>query len=407
MATLIIPSDDLNYNYLKDILEAEERKRNIEKNGIRNVSPGFEILANKLDLYFIANKLRLYCAFLSYKGMSFGATIEADSNAFLFIPQILDVVRHKQVYDPTIEIYSKLLKLLDEPPAHAKDTAKSLLQMIEHLLHLNADVIHPEDQLYIYSMLATYMAKRINLGGQEFLRHCFRYNNAMINLRYGVIKDKQYFLPPAIFKNLVFLALNLKKDQSLFRELATYRLKGTLESGFVDAFEWVEAFIKEYRNEMKLKHRKVYAEYCSAFAHFQNENFEKAYKIMSTLTKAGRDLQLKVDIKLFFLMCAYEQDLLDAKKLKVTSRFFEKSLDTYRKQLSGSSTKTSLSYLFHYHKEFISLFKKLYKFKNKYEGVYYTQKNNRFEQEKAMLFKEIDASDYPIKAWLAQKLYEV
>lgn len=407
MKHLKIPTTNPDYFLLKRIMEEQAKKNAIEKNGIKNEAPNFTNTSKSIDLYFITNKLRLYCGFLSYDQMSFRGNLELSLPTFLFIPTILNLVEQVDFKSPTINAYYSLIQLLNQERSLNSQDKISSITKIELILSDNPVRIHPEDQLYLYSILATFCSKQINLGKRQLLKKCFRYNNNIINIRYDTLKDKEYYFPVAIFKNIIFLALNLKDDKDLFRNIQTYRLKGEEDLGFESAFEWVKLFIQKYKHELHPRDRNVYAKYCLAYSYFKQENFTKAYLLISTITKAGRDIDTKVNIKLFFLMCAYEESMVDSKKLRVIQNFFSQKIDAYRKQVSTREVKSGLTYLFYYHKEFIKLFQKLYKFKKKYQYSFYERKSDKFKHEKHSLFIEIETSQYPIKTWLLEKLNEI
>ena len=171
-----------------------------------------EEIANNLDSFYLAEKMRIYCEILNKQ---FYVSQEYD---FLFIEEIIS---HLEKYDynnvPAISLYYQVYQTtVDNENVDHYYKLKALLD--EHALKFPK-----EEALSIYYSAINYNIRKINSGNQKFIEELFHVYNDLINKEIIFVNDE---LSPWTFKNIVVLALRLGR------------------------YDWTESFIMNYNEKI-------------------------------------------------------------------------------------------------------------------------------------------------------------
>ena len=196
-----------------------------------------EEIANYLDIFFLSEKLRIYCTVLNRQHLV------SDEYKLLFLDEILS---HIKKYDyeniPPIAIYYQIyLTTVDKENIDHYYKLKSLLE--EHSLKFPQ-----QEALRIYLSAINYCIRKINNGNLKFLEELFQVYNELIQKEIIFINNE---LSPWTFKNIVVLALRLGK------------------------YDWTEHFIFNYNQKIPDAFRENAVTFNLAQLYFYQKAYDK------------------------------------------------------------------------------------------------------------------------------------
>ena len=234
----------------------------------RSQVSNIEQIAENLDHFYLAEKLRYYCTILSRQN------IIRHDYSILFMDEIIKHV-DKQDYSkiPPIKIYNQILKLNLQPNVRAHyDNLK--ISIKESILNF------PEQEAKeIFDSAINYVINRINKGKSEFLSELFEL------YKEGIQKELLYInneLSPWAFKNVILSALRLKE------------------------FDWVENFIHNYQSKLNPKYRDNALSFNLAQLHFYKKDYKKVIEQLQQVEYD--DLTYSLNSKTFLMGAYYELD---------------------------------------------------------------------------------------------------
>lgn len=262
---------DASYYYFQ--YEFEREFYNIGDYEInRSEVSNIESIAENLDKFYLAEKLRYYCTVLSRQSV-----IRHEYN-MLFIDEI---IRHVETHDyhdvPPIIIYYQILKMYQEPDVKEHyDQLRVLIR--EHILtfpELEANEI-------IISALS-YSIRQINKGKGEFLREIFELYQESLDKELLFINEE---LSPWSYKNIVITALRLSE------------------------FDWAENFIHQYAERLNPKYRDNAISFNLAQLYFYRKEYDKVIELLQQVEYD--DLSYKLNSTTFLMGSYYELDEVEA-----------------------------------------------------------------------------------------------
>ena len=240
----------------------------INRSEISNV----ENIAENLDKFYLAEKLRYYCTVLSRQSV-----IRHEYNMLL----INEIIRHVEEHDyadvPPITIYYQILRMYQEPDVRSHyDGLRSLIR--EHILTF------PElEAKEIIDSALNYSIRQINRGKREFLREVFGLYQESLDKELLYINGE---LSPWAYKNIVITALRLKE------------------------FEWAERFIHQYAERLNPKYRENALSFNLAQLYFYRKEYEKVIESLQQVEYD--DLSYKLNSTTFLMGSYYELDEMEA-----------------------------------------------------------------------------------------------
>lgn len=274
-------------------LKSENEKKNekFEINSTLNIKD----IAENLDFFYIAEKLRLYCTLLSWKKMYKLATDLQNTDVVINLAKISP---YKDV--PPISLYYKIyLTYIDE-----NDTSNyfSIRQSMKKNLHY----FPIEEQREIYSTVLGYCINKINKNQTEFFRETFEVYRDGLHDNTLIVDG---FISVTTFRNISIAALR------------------------VEEFTWAENFILDYANYVDEKYRINAVEFSLARLEFYRKNYGK---VLEHLYKVSfEDVWYILGTKTLLIASYFELNEFDAlESLLQSFKMYikrEKSLTSDRK----------------------------------------------------------------------------
>jgi len=238
----------------------------------RSAKSNIEEIAENLDRFYLAEKLRYYCTILNHQHL-------ADLNyKMLFIDEIIDHVEANDYSDtPPIVIYHQILLSYKEP--NDKKHFNSIKSLIEQHIH-----IFPETEVKeILDSALNYCIKKMNAGETEFVREAFSLYQDWLKRDLLQVRGN---IDPFHFKNIVTAGLRLNE------------------------FDWVENFIHTYSLKMDESHRFNALTFNLAQLYFYKKEYEKVIQKLNLVEYD--DMTYNLNSKTLLMASYYELDEIEA-----------------------------------------------------------------------------------------------
>jgi len=251
----------------------------------RNTKSNIELIAQNLDRFYLAEKLRYYCTILNHQ------LLAALDYQMLFIDEIIRHVEENDYRDVApIVIYHQILLTYREPDNEAHyEKLKGLID--EHI------GIFPESEAKeIVDAALNYGIKKMNLGFEPYVRETFELYRRSLDQGLLYVRGS---LTPWSFKNIVTIGLRLSE------------------------FDWVEHFIHEYSARLDEKFRENAVTFNLAQLYFYKKDYPG---VISQLSQVEYDdITYNLNSKTLLMASYFELDELDA---------LNSLLDTFRVYLN-------------------------------------------------------------------------
>ena len=280
-----------NLFYLNQAEILPETKANIEQ------------IAENLDKFYIAEKLKYYCDILLREGQS---KIKYNFN---FIDEILSYINSSEISDEIIiNIYNLIYQTLIDPK-----NEKSYFKL-KKILYENKYSFNNQDLIDLFSSLITFATKQSNSGNIKYdLENIENYEYLK---RLGVFMDENSEIP-FIFNNAVTSALR---------------------SG---NYELAESFITQYQHLIPASVKDSIVNFSLAQVYFYKKNFDK---VLSQLQEADHpDIITNLRVKSLLIATFYELKEWDVLSTQIeTYRVF---LSRKKKDIPESRIKTYINFI--------------------------------------------------------------
>ena len=263
------PHRNTDYHYLSHLLHLEKYESGVSER--RTASRSFQEMAGETDLYFIATKLRQGCTALMHKAVS-----ETSYRLDLLGEVLAQVERQQLQAVPAIGIFYYAYRALTE------EDAKPWFGRLREAMRLHFHQFPKAEMRDIYTLAVNYCIRQINTqreaGGHEFhLRQVFEiYQEGLENEVFtdgGVLSRFTY-------NNIANAGLGLK------------------------AFDWVEVFLKKYRDSLEPRHRESAYLFNLASLHFRRSDYGRVLELL-TQTEFD-DLLHQLDARRMLLRSYFE-----------------------------------------------------------------------------------------------------
>ncbi len=266
--------------------EIEQSTFNLNRHIIeRSTKSNIEQIAENLDRFYLAEKLRYYCTILNHKHLA------ALDYKMLFID---DIIRHVEEHDyndiPPIQIYYQILLTYKKP--EDKKHYDQLKILIDKYISLFPEFEAKE----ILDAALNYSLKRMNAGETAYINETFElYKNF---LESGILLVKGQITPWS-FKNIVTTGLRLNE------------------------FDWIEKFIQNYSHKLDPKLRVNAITFNMAQFYFYKRDYTQVIRQLSQVEYD--DMTYNLNSKTLLMASYYELDEIEA---------LGSLLDTFRIYLS-------------------------------------------------------------------------
>lgn len=231
-----------------------------------------EAIANNLDYFYLAEKLRMYCAVLAQRSFS------SQEYQLLFIDEILSHIRDINLDEvPPVAIYYQVFLTITE-----KENVDHYYRFKE-LLDLHGLKFPKQEALSLYYHAINYCIQKINTGNSVFAEEVFKVYSDIVNKEIIFVNDE---LSPWDFKNIVVLALRLGK------------------------FDWTETFINNYHHKIPLDERDNALTYNLAQLYFYQKKYDNVIEQLQNVEYT--DITYNLNAKAMLIATYYETDEMDA-----------------------------------------------------------------------------------------------
>lgn len=225
-----------------------------------------EEIANNLDFFYLAEKLRMYCAVLTQQYFA------SQEYKFLFIDEILSHIKEINLEEvPPVAVYYQVYLTLSE-----KENEQHYFKF-KVLLDQHALKFPQQEALTLYYSAINYCIRKVNQGNQVFLNELFQLYNDLISREIIFVNDE---LSPWTFKNIIVLSLRLGK------------------------FDWTETFITNYNHKIPEDQRENALTYNLAQLYFYQKNYNKVIEQLQHVEYT--DVTYNVNSKAMLIATYYE-----------------------------------------------------------------------------------------------------
>lgn len=269
------PHRNTDFHYLSHLLHLEKYESGLSER--RTASRSFREMAGETDLYFIATKLRQGCTALMHKAVS------ETSYRLDLLGEVLAQVERQQLQSvPAIGIFYYAYRALTE------EDSKPWFGRLREAMRQHFQQFPKAEMRDIYTLAVNYCIRQINTqreaGGHEFyLRQVFEiYREGLENEVFtdgGVLSRFTY-------NNIANAGLGLK------------------------AFDWVEDFLKKYKDLLEPRHRESAYLFNLASLHFRRSDYGRVLELL-TQTEFD-DLLHQLDARRMLLRSYFELGELTA-----------------------------------------------------------------------------------------------
>ncbi len=253
-----------------------EREANIFYSKIdnRQGDVNFQALNNAFDEYYLVNKLIVLCQMINRQhSVNIDYYLSLKEEIITYIPSS----PYKD--SPVIALWYQALLLLQQPDNIA------FYEKLKTLLEGYSDLLQPIERRVLYTYLEN-AASRVKTVREAYYQEVFELYN--IQLDKGIIYRDGYLLP-ALFKNIVTVALQLQK------------------------FDWTAQFIEEHKMRIPAELQTDVYNYNLANLHFHQKKYDRALILLQQIEY--KDAFIKLSVKRILIKIYYELrewDVLEA-----------------------------------------------------------------------------------------------
>ena len=266
-----IQEKSINYYYAKYKL-ADTANKHFNNQDLRkdNLNLNLKLAAENLDLFYFYYKLKYSCEMLNRQ------KVFSTKYDLAFTNLLYEYLDKKDVQEePLIAIYFQIFTLL------TKEDAVENFENLKRLIQKHNQVIPSIEKQHIYSYAINYCGRQI-----KFNNRINYYANQCLNLYLEGIQQEFFFingyLSPWNFKNVVKLAVNLKK------------------------YDWTATFIQEYYKKLAPEFQEDALHFNLADLAYRRQNYKDAQYHL--LLVEYSDVFYTVGAKTMLLKIYYEND---------------------------------------------------------------------------------------------------
>ncbi len=258
-------------NYFYYQYEIEKKYYRLKERQFKVDRKNFEEIANNLDYFYLAEKLKYYCNVLNQQ---YDVSLKYE---LLFIDEIIShIEKYKFEEIPPIAVYYQIYFTLIEPENEEH------YYRLKDLLKKHGLVFPHDEAQGIYDIALDYCVRHINKGSNKFLNEYFHLYEDLLEKRL-IYTDGE--LAPRNFKNIVVAALRLGK------------------------YDWAETFIHQYKHRLPEKAKENAVSFNLARIYFYQKKYDKVILLLQqTEYEAVFD---NLNAKSLLLQSFYEMDEIE------------------------------------------------------------------------------------------------
>lgn len=266
------PYRDTRFHRYDFRLEVEQYEFESKQQG-RSVPTNLQTLNDKLDLQYIAQKLRHSCLSLAHQSVY---KTEYDTGllemVLLYIEQNPKLLKY-----PAISLYFYYYKAVTTPQK------EEYYQKFKPILFAETDHFVHTEMRDLYLLAINYCVKKSNQGQEHYYQELFELFREGIEKK--ILMDDDGILHPFTFKNAVRMAVRL------------------------DELDWASNFVEQYQNYMDLQYQEAYVNYTQAEILVAQKQYQLALGLLQQIDY--KDLQMNLGAKTMLLKIYYALDEYD------------------------------------------------------------------------------------------------
>ncbi|MFK7969325.1 MAG: hypothetical protein AB8F95_03110 [Bacteroidia bacterium] len=272
---------------------------------VRKPNQAFQKQMDALDHFYFGAKFVLSAEALSRNAIIGGAYQTPFTETMC---EWYDQAGDEHIKGPWVKIQRQLLRCLQEP-----DQAEHYESFIA-LLEVHKELLPLDSLRYLYKSAQNYCIRRINSGDARFQKALFELFQTMLDQ--DLLLNEQQQISHSDVKNIVTVALRQK------------------------AFDWTDAFIKNYSQRVHTKHRENVTAYCQALYDANTGNNQQAIRRLREVSFT--DVLYDLSARRLLAQIYYEQE--DWEALNHHYNAFDLFLRR-QKQLSTHNRKSHLNFV--------------------------------------------------------------
>jgi len=265
------PQQDI-WHYNKEFTIEREISMHIGKQRNRTIDPNLQVLSNKLDAYFLVNKLKCCCYIVSYQNIRKG-----EYN----LPMLDAILAHLNEHDysaaPMIVFYKYALLVLLEPDN------RTYFEQLKATLLDNLPLFAQEEIEEMFLTLRNYCIKRANKGDQKYLNELFEVYK--IEIAHNILSPNNE-LSPFTYKNMVTLGMKLQK------------------------YDWTKTFIEENKTHLAQDFQESSYAFNLARLYFDTGNFENIIPLLNQMEY--KEIFIELSSKTLLMKTYFELEEFEA-----------------------------------------------------------------------------------------------
>lgn len=347
---------------LLEIISKEENKRDgIEKTGKRETEPNILNISNAVDEYYFLQKIELYCAYLSYRGILGKGAVAYNEEDVRMVPYILKEFELIPPKNTLLRIYHKLIPLLRDGSDYRNIHEDDVLKSLDIDLSDACETLHKEDLFGVLTILFNYCAKKMNEGCDTYGIRYFEYASMDVNMKFGE-DDSQEEMPVGLYQNMI--KIMLRESKVLLSSVSVSRVIPKDSLKWASPQEWCRSFMECYTTKIRDdRQRMISYDYCNILILFSEERYEEAYNAISMKISLYKGILLSLTFRVLYLQILYEiynnnQNFFLGSKWNLITN----EIDNYRKKLVDDKKGKSINLGYHtpYFQDFLFIIRKLY-----------------------------------------------
>ncbi len=257
-------------HFLQQYQLSDIAKRHFLAQKVRKYDPSLQVASDHLDQFYFLNKMKATCEMLEWKNI-----IAADFN-FTFIKEtVAHLEQTKKHLPPLILIYLSVYHL------HTKESPEMTFLQMRSQLKKYQKKISDVDKNYLYLFAINFCGLQIkrNNNTEYYATQCLELYLEGIEQKFLYANG---LLPPWTFKNIVKVALNLKK------------------------YDWTETFIQTYATHLEKSFQTDALHFNMADLNFRKKNYEQAQSYLMKIRHS--DIFYNLGAKTMLIKIYFETD---------------------------------------------------------------------------------------------------
>ncbi|MBS1623682.1 MAG: hypothetical protein JST83_06655 [Bacteroidetes bacterium] len=264
----------------------------------RAQNEGMARLSDDLDALYMVHRLKHACNILSYRTI-----FKSDREAVPPI-EMNDAERQRLLADPLAAMLYHNYLCLREP------NNEDYFAALKKLLLTTSARIDPRELRDAFTLAINYCIRRLNTGGQKYYVEVFELYEAGLSRQ---VFEENNYLSAFTYKNIAAIAIGLKK------------------------YDWVAAFLEEYKSRLAPDIREGFYAYCMARYYFARGRYADVSALLQQVDI--REQFTDLDARVLLIKTYYEQDeynLMDYTISNMKQQLKRKDLQTYHQSIYGN-----------------------------------------------------------------------